>query len=156
MIPGRIRSLLIAAAALPLGACVEGTLEVNEPMPVADAGFDQVIYLGTAGERTVELSGLGSCDPQRTSISDDSWNLVDGPSDVTVDFDTSGHLRASFVASTPGEYLVGLRVAAGDRESPMDYVLVSVREGDGDDVIIPPVEVNACGERVAVEGRPNG
>lgn len=133
--------------------CVEGTLELNEPMPVADAGFDQILYLRGADTKTVDLYGLGSCDPQRAGLDDERWKLVDGPSGAQEEISFQGNLRAVYVAEGAGDYLIGLQVAAGERESPMDYVLISVREGDGDDVVVLPPEINACGDRIAVDGR---
>lgn len=151
--PSLFSGVAILAATLSGVGCVEGTLELNEPMPVADAGFDQILYLGGAATKTVDLYGLGSCDPQRSGIDEERWKLVDGPLGAQEAISFQGNLRAVYVAEGPGDYLIGLQVVAGERESALDYVLISVRDGDGEDLVVLPPEINACGDRIAVEGR---
>ena len=140
--------MLAASLLLGMVGCVEGTLEVNEPMPVADAGFDQIRFLGDGDTVVVDLDGRGSCDPQRHGVDEVRWSLVDSPLNASPLLSNAGDLRALFEADLPGDYLIGLQVTAEERESPVDYVLVSVREGDGDDVVVLLPEINACGDRI--------
>lgn len=138
---------------LPLGgllgvlgalAC-EGQLSVPEPPPVADPGFDQVRYLNDAEGLTVALDARASCDPMGTPLTGAAWEIVSAPG-TTPELSATTLLRAEFVASDPGEYVLSLTVAANDRESDPEYITILVKPGVGEDVVVTPPSTTACGD----------
>jgi hypothetical protein len=133
--------LLVCAA-----GCFEGELQVDEPKPFADAGFDQVRFLGQTPVITVELDGRASCDPLGQDAPLLAWAVVDAPPYASPVVTTSGTFRAVFVAESAGDYLVSLRALVDGRESDTDFVAVRVHDGDGSDLVVAPPDTNACGE----------
>lgn len=116
-----------------------------EPPPVADAGFDQIRYLGDAESVRVELDGRASCDPMGRTLTDAVWTLLSAPKPAPKLAPTS-LLRAGFEAKEPGEYILSLVVIADDRASEPDFLSVRVERGEGEDVVVAPPATNACGE----------
>ena len=126
-------------------AC-EGELSVPEPLPVADAGFDQVRYLGDASELTIELDGRASCDPMGSDFQNATWSVVSAPGEEpTPDAEDLG---ATFTVTEAGEYILALQVSYGDRLSDPDYIAIQVRAGAGDDVVVAPPSTTACGDPI--------
>jgi hypothetical protein len=144
-----VRIVALLTVALSSVGCFEADLGVEALHPVADAGFDQRRYLGASGSIAVEIDGRASCDPQGSPLGLATFEIVDGPERPMVS--VLDRLRGLFEVQQPGEVLVALRVrtddpANGPRESAPDYVVVTVLEGDGDDVVMPPPSTNACGQ----------
>lgn len=127
-----------------LVAC-EGELTVPMADPVADAGFDQVRHITAPSDVEVTLDGRASCDPMGDRITGATWSVVSAPAAYPEIAPADG-LTAKFRASEPGEYLVSLVVTAGERESEPDYMMVSVVDGDGEDVLVAPPVTDACGQ----------
>jgi len=103
--------------------------EDPEAYPVADAGDDQVLVIGT----TVSLDGSGSYDPHGRSLTY-SWSLVDTPEASSLSAasisgaDTS---TASFVPDTKGAYIANLVVNNGLIDSLPDAAVVTVTDENG-------------------------
>lgn len=135
---------LLGCAALSAG-CFEAQLELEDPAPVADAGFDQVRYLDGQPSLIIDLDGRASCDPLGSSLDDAEWRVLQAPPGSSPAISPLGTLQALFNAAVPGEYLIALNVLAGDRESPTDVVSVEVRDGSGDDIVVGPPATDACG-----------
>lgn len=126
-------------------AC-EGQLSVPEPLPVADAGFDQVRYLGDASELTIDLDGRASCDPMGSTLQKATWSVVSAPGEEP---SLEGEeLGASFTVTEAGEYILTLQVSSGDRLSDPDYIAIQVKAGTGDDVVVAPPKTTACGDPI--------
>lgn len=95
-------------------------------IPVADAGPDQTVPLGT----TVYLDGTGSYDRDGEPLTY-IWSQPDGPAMLLSD---STAVAPSFVATELGEVIFELIVADAESISVPDYVqIVIVDEEDGDD-----------------------
>ncbi len=88
---------------------------VNSP-PIADAGSDQTVEVGT----TVQLDGSGSTDADGDQL-DYLWTA---PAGITLSNPTA--VQPSFTASAPGTYRFTLVVNDGLEESNPDEVVVSV------------------------------
>ena len=132
-----------------LGAgCLGSSLEVESPAPVADAGFDQVRYLGDRDSIVVQLDGRASCDPLGDLIDRAIWTMEDAPLNSYDEVSIAQDMRAIFVANDPGTYLVSLKIQVADRESPADFVAVEVRAGEGEDVVVSPPSTDACGQDI--------
>jgi hypothetical protein len=128
--------------------CLEAPLSLEDPLPVADAGWDQVRYLGTDDTVVVDLDARASCDPVGAPLGPANWTVVQAPPSSAPTISNLGNLRALFEAATPGSYLIALTVSTDDRESDADFVLIEVREGEGDDVFIGPPDTDACGNGI--------
>lgn len=128
-------------------ACA-GTLDVEGPDPVADAGFDQVRFLGDAAALDVELDARASCDPLDDAPDlGAAWTLVTAPpgANAAVSTHKDDTLHATFTAELPGEYVVSVVVKNGDRRSDPDDVEIDVRAGDGEDIVVSAPDTDACG-----------
>lgn len=139
------RLCCLPIAILPLVAACEGELTVPMADPVADAGFDQVRHITAPSDVEIALDGRASCDPMGDGITSASWTLVSAPA-AHPEVAPGDGLTAKFFASEPGDYLVSLVVSAGERESEPDYMVVSVVDGDGEDVLVAPPVTDACGQ----------
>ena len=141
-------ALFLSAPILLFFPACAGELSVTEPLPVADAGLDQILFLDGASSSVVDLDGTASCDPLGEAIASSTWTLIDQPAQGDgngASIEASG-LNASFTAEAAGEYTIMLSVKVGERASGVDYVTVVVREGSGDNVVPPPPATNACGQ----------
>lgn len=126
-------------------AC-EGELDLPEPLPVADAGFDQVRYLGDASELTVELDARASCDPNNAAFQEAIWTVVNAPGNPPAP--VASELGATLTVTEAGEYVLALQVQYGDRLSEPDYVAIRVQTGAGQDVVVAPPSTTACGDTI--------
>jgi hypothetical protein len=122
--------------------CV-GDLAVTPTRPVADAGFDQVRFMGTAPKVTIELDGRASCDPVGAAPVTMTWAVLSAPGEHPA-LVTNG-LHATFDASEPGDYAITATAHVGDRISDVDTVTIQVRTGNGDDVVTAAPHTDACG-----------
>jgi hypothetical protein len=148
------RVVVLVLAALSLTGCFEAELGVEALHPVADAGFDQRRHLGVSSSLTVEVDGRASCDPQGAPLSAGTFSIVEGPTRPPLS--ALGRLRAVFEVQEPGEYLIALRVTAEDaptelRKSAPDYVVITIVEGEGEDMVLPPPSTNACGQQIELD-----
>ncbi|MFZ9886678.1 MAG: hypothetical protein ACO3JL_04160 [Myxococcota bacterium] len=139
-------SLLLSASFL---AC-EGELSVPVALPVADAGFDQVLFLGGEPSVQVHLDGRASCDPTGGALTSATWTIVSAPV-APPELSAADTLTASFDATEPGDYQIALLVEAGDRQSDTDFLAVRVEQGNGDDITVGPPATDACGAPLDVE-----
>ncbi len=107
-----MRALLIS---ILLAACGQsgrvGTL------PVAEAGFDQVVPVDTE----VRLDGSDSFDPGGASLTYE-WQLVSAPAGSDAELVARTTAAPFFVPDVPGSYLISLVVNNGDRNSEPDRV----------------------------------
>jgi len=136
---------VLGALALIQTGCVPGQLLTPESRPYAEAGFDQILYLGSESEVTVDLDGRASCDPEGFVISSATWTMLEGPGLTNVELNAVGTLQAFFSSETPGPYVFSLIVAAEDRESHPDFVEIRILEGTGESRTAEFPETDACG-----------
>lgn len=144
-LPVRLSALLPLLGLLAAFGCLEAPLAIEDPLPVADAGWDQVRYLDTDDTVVVDLDARASCDPVGAPLGPANWTVVQAPPNSQPTISALGNLQALFEAAVPGSYLIALTVSTEDRESDADFVLIEVREGAGDDVFIGPPDTDACG-----------
>lgn len=124
------RSISIALALLLVAACGE---EDVASLPVADAGFDQVVQIGQA----VTLDGSASHDPQGAQLAY-RWTLLAYPTNSAAELGAREQVVTGFVADTLGSYMFSLEVDNGSRTSLPDVVVVSARNA-------VPIAVAQCG-----------
>ena len=87
--------------------------------PVADAGADQVVLVGTR----VELDGSASFDPSGLPVSF-VWTWVARPVDSMARLSDPFSARPSFVADVPGTYILQLSVESDGGQSEPDEISV--------------------------------
>jgi hypothetical protein len=131
--------------ALLQAGCVPGVLLTPESRPYSEAGFDQIVYMGSESEVTVDLDGRASCDPEGFGIASATWAMLEGPGVTNVELNTVGTLQAFFVTDVPGTYLFSLNVTAEDREGHPDFVEIRIMTGEGETQIPDMPETDACG-----------
>ena len=88
--------------------------------PVADAGADQTVILGT----TVTLDGSLSSDVDNDPLTY-HWALTSVPQNSTAALDDNTLAQPSFSADQPGDYQVDLTVNDGSATSDLDTVIIS-------------------------------
>ena len=98
---------------------VVSTTEPNEP-PIANAGVDQSIFLGTSAE----LDGFGSYDPNGDTLTY-SWSLSTKPAGSLAELSGSD-VTANFTPDLAGSYQASLTVNDGQVSSPADLIEVTV------------------------------
>tara|TARA_Y100001934_G_C12149385_1_gene676522 strand:- start:9 stop:476 length:468 start_codon:yes stop_codon:yes gene_type:complete len=131
-----------------MSGCLSGQLVQPEEAPLSDAGYDQVLFLGSESSITVNLDGRASCDPGGFPISAAAWALLEAPGISSIDISSVGTLQGFFEASTPGIYLLSLTVTADERESAPDFVEITIREGNGENDPGTLPETDACGNNL--------
>jgi hypothetical protein len=128
--------------------CAE-PVDLPLPMPVAQAGMDQVRHLNDRSEVRLGLDGRASCDPLGEELIDAHWQVLLAPGGATFSWESSENaMRHHLLVKRPGEYVVGLVVETHDRKSDLDAVVIEVRPGSGSDRVLPPPQTDACGERL--------
>ncbi len=140
-------ALLLLGLSAVLG-CIEAPIALEDPLPVADAGWDQIRYLGSDPTVVVDIDARASCDPIGAPLGPANWTVVQAPPSSSPTVSSLGNLQALFEAATPGSYLIALTVSTTDRESDADFVLIEVREGEGEDIFIAPPDTDACGNPI--------
>lgn len=85
--------------------------------PIANAGVDQLVNIG----ETVSLNGLGSLDPEGSTLLFD-WSFVE---DTSMDIENSNTGTPSFVATEAGDWEVQM-IVFDSQTSSIDSVLISV------------------------------
>jgi len=121
-----VRTPLVCLLALALlaGTTVGPAAATGGSAPLADAGLDQHVTPGT----TVYLDATDSLDPDG-DITRYRWRVTGPRGDVLVGGPRSP--RATFVASTPGRYVVTLRVTDGDGNTATDRLYVTAAAAFG-------------------------
>jgi hypothetical protein len=90
--------------------------------PVADAGLDQTVQVGTA----VQLDGRGSNDADPADVLSYSWALLSRPTGSVAALTAADTAQPSFVLDARGDYVAQLTVSDG-RASNVDTVLVTTQ-----------------------------
>ncbi len=91
-------------------------------LPVADAGPDQTVQVGTQAT----LDGSGSSDPDEDYPLTYSWQIVSKPAGSTATLSDPNAVAPSFTADMLDDYTIELIVTDNrGGQSPPDYVLVS-------------------------------
>lgn len=99
--------------------------------PVANAGTDRVVYVGTA----VNLDGSASTDPDGDTLTY-LWNFASRPSGSSAVLSDPTAERPAFLPDVAGNYVVQLTVSDGALSGGPDSVLVTAEEeasSGGDD-----------------------
>jgi hypothetical protein len=91
----------------------------NSP-PVADAGDDQSVAVGTL----VQLDGSGSHDPDGTALSY-SWSFSSRPGGSGATLSNPNAVKPTFTADVPGQFVVRLVVSDGLASSAADQVTIT-------------------------------
>jgi hypothetical protein len=99
------------------------TGEISNTAPIADAGADQEIIIGS----TVSLSGLGSSDSDGDPLRY-SWSLISFPEGNSATLNEPTLAEPSFTPNYPGIYVVQLIVNDTEKNSAPDTMLVIARE----------------------------
>jgi len=89
--------------------------------PVADAGSDQSIYVGS----DVTLDGSGSYDPDNDPLTY-TWSFDSMPDGSTAILNGSNSVNSSFTPDVVGDYIVSLVVNDGTLNSAPDTVTITV------------------------------
>jgi hypothetical protein len=110
-------------SALDLVGTAQAALTVEDDMlPVADAGLDRTVAVGT----TVRLDGTGSLEPRKGMALVYIWTIVSAPAGSAAALDDAGAIRPSFVADLSGDYVIELVVENDKAEtSSPDQITVS-------------------------------
>lgn len=98
-------------------------VENNSDTPIANAGNDQTVFVGT----TVTLSGTQSTVPENTQISY-NWNLSSIPSGSFAALSDESSSSPTFEADVVGSYSAYLTVSDGQMTSDSDSVEITVTE----------------------------
>lgn len=139
------RLLPILCLSLLLPACGGGG--GGTPKPVADAGTDQTVEMGS----TVTLDASGSSTERDGATLSYTWTLVDKPDNSSAELSGTTTEEPSFVADLPGTYEADLVVSDGTEESSHDRVIVTATNPDP--VAIAPTEHNVLiGTTVMLDG----
>ncbi len=96
------------------------SMSTSNTKPVASAGVDQTVALGSA----VTLDGSGSFDPDNDPITY-SWSLVSKPTGSGATLTGSTTVSPTFQADVAGQYVARLVVSDGTLDSDPDVVVVS-------------------------------
>ncbi len=122
------------------------TVNANNTQPLADAGIDQTVSSGT----TVQLSGIGSSDPEGDDLTY-TWVLnPPGGSSATLTNPTTA--TPSFVADVAGIYNASLTVSDGNLNDRDDVIVTATT------VNLPPIadaganQIAVTGDRVQLSG----
>lgn len=100
----------------------EVTVSFTNVKPVADAGENQAVWVGTM----VNLDGSGSSDANGDELTY-NWNLVSIPGGSTAELANPTSVQSSFVADLPGEYIVSLVVNDGfENSDPANVTIMAV------------------------------
>ena len=98
----------------------DGGLVAGNSAPVANAGPDQSVDVGTA----VTLDGTGSSDPDGDPLSY-NWAFVSRPSGSSASLSGASTATPTFTPDVEGDYLVELTVSDGNGGSDTDQVTVT-------------------------------
>ena len=111
---------LIVTDAHGVESAVDTVIVTSENVaPVADAGLNQVVYVG----ETVELDGSGSYDVDLDTLSY-QWNISAKPEDSTAEVTDADRMYSNFVPDLQGLYTTVLVVSDGLAQSAPAFVEV--------------------------------
>ncbi len=127
----------LGGLALALVATHCGEQEAIGSLPVAEAGFDRVVSIGTE----VRFDGALSADPAGATLTY-AWRLRSRPAESQAALIAAETATPRLVPDRAGTYLVELVVDNGRRRSLPD--LVAVRATGGTTTNQPPVVVVGC------------
>jgi hypothetical protein len=122
------------------------TITTANTPPVAEAGPDQTVPLGT----TVQLDGSASSDVEDDPLTF-AWTLTSQPGGSTATLSEATLGNPTFLAEVPGSYVVTLIVNDGMEDSPSDAVLIitvntpPVANAGTDQVVLPGATVQLDG-----------
>ena len=97
--------------------CMSGFALANQP-PIANAGLDQVVYVGASGKAEITLDGTSSYDPDGDAL---TYMWILNGSEIA-----SGAIATIELAT--GQYTIGLIVNDGIVDSAPDEVVINVLE----------------------------
>ncbi|WP_456446305.1 PKD domain-containing protein, partial [Thiolapillus sp.] len=137
--PGIIRLFKLLSLSFALWAGYAVDANANQA-PVADAGADQTVSLGS-----VELDGSASSDPDGDTLLY-AWEIVDEPEDGVAILTGAETVRPTLHIEAPGQYVVSLRVSDGQLESPPDTVVIQTVNRPPVAVIEAPAQVDEGAE----------
>jgi hypothetical protein len=100
-----------------------GDVQTTNSVPIADAGIDQVLLVGS----TVTLSGEQSSDPDEDALTY-LWSMTAVPDGSAVSLSDVSAINPTFIADTVGIYTLQLIVDDGIASSDPDIVEVSITE----------------------------
>jgi hypothetical protein len=142
-IPGEYLISLVASdgQASSLADSVAITASAPNPIPVADAGANQSVVIGTL----VTLDGSGSFDSNGDSLTY-LWSWISIPQGSAPTLSNPISVKPSFAPDVAGEYVVSLVVNDGTSDSPVATVVVTASLANA-----PPV-ANAGSDQNVVAG----
>ena len=121
--PHKLMASLCLSLSLLLTACGGGD---GTPRPVADAGADQTVDIGT----TVVLDGSASHAPDAEATLQYAWTLVEKPEGSAAELSDPNAVQPSFLVDLPGAYEADLQVSDGTADSGHDRVRIAARNPD--------------------------
>lgn len=115
----------------------------NNTKPVADAGSDQTVELGS----TVQLNGSNSSDSDGDSLTY-SWSFSSKPSGSDATFSSNTAQNPTFIADVAGVFSLSLVVDDGTTSSDSDSVSITVEDTQMENT--PPVANAGANQSVSV------
>ena len=141
------RLFALLCLSLLLAACGGGGGGGGTPKPVAHAGADQTVEMGS----TVTLDGSASSTSRSGATLVYAWTLVKKPEGSTAALSSATAQKPTFVTDLPGAYEADLVVNDGTDSSEHDRVAISATNPDP--VAITPAEHNVLiGTTVILDG----
>ena len=145
--PGTYVAQLIVNNGRVDSAPVSVSLSTVNAAPMANAGLDQTVPLGSS----VTLDGGVSHDPEGALLSY-AWSLISKPVGSNAVLAASGSVTPGFTADLPGDYIVQLIVSDGALASAPDTVTISTANSRPVADAGPPQTITAAGSRVQLDG----
>lgn len=115
--------LLVACSLIACGGSTNDTDSDTNTAPIANAGTDQALFVGS----TIALSGEQSTDADLDTLNY-SWSLSTLPNGSVATLSSDTGVDTSFVADIAGTYVVSLMVNDAEENSEIDSVGIVVSE----------------------------
>jgi len=139
----RLASMLLLLAAV---ACAQ-EVEFERPLPIADAGDDQLRLL--AGDSLfIGLEGRASCDPSGDLIEAYHWSLTGKPAGSQAILNDADTIHPNFEADKVGAYFVALIVEAHGETSDPDEIIIELRDDLERDIAPVAPTHNRCNDQL--------